>query len=207
VADYRDHQRALDLVGMPRITDSERTEWHVEQLLKALVPGFSLDKEHHRGTPARYVKMMKELCEPEEFTFTTFPTDTNDMVVLGPLPFYTLCAHHVIPFHGSAFVGYVPNGHIAGLSKFARAVKYVAKGLWDQESLTSALADFLEKNLHEPKGVAVVMEAEHLCMAMRGVETPGVITTTSVMRGVFSDHARTAKAEFTQWIQPRRSHK
>jgi GTP cyclohydrolase IA len=207
VADYSNHARAIEHTLRTSGLNPPRAEWHVEQLLKTLVPGFSLDNEHHRGTPARYVKMMKELCEPEEFTFTTFPTDTNDMVVLGPLPFYTLCAHHVIPFHGSAFVGYVPNGHIAGLSKFARAVKFVAKGLWDQESLTARLADFLEENLKEPKGVAVVMEAEHLCMAMRGVETPGVITTTSVMRGVYADHARTAKAEFTQWIQPRRSHK
>src|SRR5690606_30966395 len=110
-----------------------------------------------------------------------------------------LCAHHLVPFHGTAYVGYVPGERIAGLSKFARAVKYQAKGFWVQEELTTAIAEMIEEELN-PLGTAVVIKAEHLCMAMRGVQQPGVITTTSAMRGVFADHSRTAKAEFMQYL-------
>ena len=159
------------------------------------------DNPHLADTPKRFAKMLSSLTTAEPFVFTCFDNeeDVHDMVVLGPLPFYTLCAHHVIPFYGKAFIGYVPGNTLAGLSKFARAVKHVSKGLWTQEHLTHALADYLSSHL-EPLGVAVVMQAEHLCMAMRGVEMPGVITTTSAMRGVFADHNRTAKAEFISFV-------
>jgi GTP cyclohydrolase I len=170
-----------------------------EALLGGIVPGFSTTNPHSAETPKRFVKMMRQLCEPEEFNFTTFPATSDNMVTLSPIPFYTLCAHHVVPFHGTVHVGYVPDRSLAGLSKFPRAVRAVAKGLHVQEELTAKIADFLEEKL-KPKGVAVVMKAEHMCMAMRGVEVAGVITTTAEMRGVFSDHSRTAKAEFLQWI-------
>ena len=145
--------------------------------------------------------MLREMTTRDpEFKFTTFDEDhVDEMITMGPIPFYTLCAHHVVPFLGNCWIGYVPDGRIAGLSKFPRAVKYLAKGFWVQETLTTEIADFLEAKLN-PKGVAVVMEAEHMCMAMRGIQQAGIVTRTSAMRGVFADHDRTAKAEFMAGI-------
>jgi GTP cyclohydrolase IA len=159
-------------------------------------------EDHRAKTPERFLKMLWDMTSQEsaQFEFTTFPAQARDMIVLSPIPFYTFCAHHIVPFYGHVHIGYVPDQKLAGLSKFARAVKYVAKGLWVQEEFTSGLADFLVHQL-EPLGVAVVAQAEHLCMAMRGVEEAGVITTTSNMQGVFADHERTAKAEFMQLIE------
>jgi GTP cyclohydrolase I len=151
-------------------------------------------------TPARYVKMMEELTTPEPFEFTIFEAKSDEMVVLSPIPFYTLCAHHVVPFYGTAHVGYVPGKAIAGLSKFGRLVRSMARGLWVQEELTAAIADAIEHELH-PKGVALILRGEHMCMSMRGVQMPGVVTSTQTMRGVFADHARTAKMEFLEAIR------
>ena len=162
--------------------------------------GVDLTKEHHRDTPRRLAEAMRELTHPEQFKFTTFAAKSQNMITIGPIPFYTLCAHHVLPFHGNAWVGYVPDERIAGLSKFARAVEFVAKGFHVQEDLTSEVHNFLAAVL-DPKGMAVVMKVEHMCMAMRGAKVPGVITTTSEMSGVFADHSRTAKAEFLEWIR------
>jgi GTP cyclohydrolase I len=170
----------------------------VEQIFSGLEAWDRTPDEHKAETPERFLKMLWQLTTREEFKFTTFPANGNDeMIVLSPIPFYTMCAHHTAPFHGTVSIGYVPDQKIAGLSKFARTVRYLAKGFWVQEELTTAIADFLEENL-SPLGVAVLVEAEHLCMAMRGVEVAGVVTTTSAMRGVFGDHSRTAKAEFLQ---------
>jgi GTP cyclohydrolase I len=145
--------------------------------------------------------MLREMTTPEEYKFTTFENTEHidEMVVVQDMPFYALCNHHVVPFFGMAHVAYVPERRIAGLSKFARAVKNISKGLWVQENLTVAIADFLEEKL-APRGIAVVMKGEHLCMAMRGVGMPGALTTTSCMRGVFADHNRTAKAEFMSML-------
>jgi len=162
--------------------------------------GVDLTKEHHRDTPRRLAEAMRELTHREEFKFTTFAAKSQNMITIGPIPFYTLCAHHVLPFHGNTWISYVPNEKIAGLSKFARAVEFVAKGFHVQEDLTSEVHDFLDDKLR-PKGMAVAMKAEHMCMAMRGAKVPGVITTTSEMSGVFADHSRTAKAEFLEWIR------
>ena len=175
------------------------TEDSVREFLESLDAWGEVEEDHRAKTPARMLNMFKEMTTREPFDFTTFPAKTQDMVTLGPLPFYSLCAHHTAPFFGNAFVGYVPEGRIAGLSKFARAVKQQAKGFHVQEELTHAIANFIQTNLG-PKGVAVVLRAEHLCMAMRGVQQPGVITTTSAMLGVFGDHSRTAKAEFMSII-------
>lgn len=158
------------------------------------------DSDHLKRTPERFVNMMLEMLTPEQFEFTTFPSTSDEMVTLGPIPFYTLCAHHLVPFFGNAWVGYVPNELVAGLSKIPRMIKQQAKGLWVQEELTGAVADAFEAELM-PKGIAVVLKAEHLCMAMRGVKQPGVLTTTSAMRGVYNEHDRTAKAEFMEWIR------
>lgn len=176
----------------------EQSEQAAQEFLRSL--GVDLKSEHHRDTPRRLAEAMRELTHREEFKFTTFQAKAQNMVVLGPIPFYTLCAHHTLPFHGNAWVGYVPEERIAGLSKFARAVGYVAKGFHVQEELTTELHNFLAEKL-EPKGLAVVMKAEHMCMAMRGVRASGVITTTSEVSGVFADHTRTAKAEFLEWIR------
>lgn len=157
----------------------------------------SLDLEN---TPARWIKMMKELTTPKGFTFTTFESDTDEMVIVSPIPFYSLCSHHLIPFMGEAHVAYVPQGKIAGLSKIARTVQYHMRGLWTQEDLTRAVADTLEQHL-QPLGVAVIMTGEHLCMTMRGAQSPGTLTTTSRMTGCFADHNKLARAEFLQLIK------
>lgn len=162
--------------------------------------GVDLSKEHHRETPRRLAEAMKEMTTREHFKFTTFAALSQNMITLGPIPFYTMCAHHTLPFHGNVWIGYVPDERIAGLSKFARAVEFVAKGFHVQEELTTEIHSFLSTVL-DPKGMAVVMKAEHMCMAMRGAKVPGVITTTSEMSGVFADHGRTAKAEFMEWIR------
>jgi GTP cyclohydrolase I len=121
------------------------------------------------------------------------------MVVVKDMPFATLCRHHVLPFVGIAHLGYVPDGRIVGLSKIPRLIKYYAAGLNTQEELTETIADsFMEKL--DPKGVILVMEAQHTCMSIRGVRSSGSTRTTSV-RGVFADHARTAKAEFLEAIR------
>jgi GTP cyclohydrolase IA len=174
-------------------------------LLSQLETWDSTPEDHRAETPRRFVSMLREMTtRDEEFKFTTFDAEgTDEMVTLGPIPFYTLCAHHVVPFFGNVWIGYVPDRMIAGLSKFPRAVRHLAKGFWVQEMLTREIADYLENKL-EPKGVAVVVDAEHMCMAMRGVQQPGVTTRTSAMLGVFSDHERTAKAEFMSGINGRK---
>ena len=156
--------------------------------------------EHGERTPERFVKMLRELTTPEAFELRTFPNEGMDeMIIIRNIPFVSLCNHHVIPFIGKAHIGYVPRDLIAGLSKFARVVNMFSKALTVQERLTAHVADYIEERLN-PRGVAVVMEAEHLCMTIRGVHAPGTLTYTAAMRGVFADHSRTAKAEFMQRI-------
>lgn len=184
--------------------DSDSTESMqlraAEALLSSLHAWDRVPQDHRAETPKRFVSALKDLTERQFFKFTTFPATSQDMITLAPIPFYTLCAHHVVPFHGNAYVSYVPDQKLAGLSKFVRAVRWCAKGFWVQEELTADIADFLEENL-SPLGVGVVLKAEHMCMSMRGVQVPGVVTTTSAMRGVYADHTRTAKAEFMEIIR------
>lgn len=162
--------------------------------------GLDTTSEHGRKTPQRFIAMLRELTTPQEFNFTVFPSEgMQDMIVVQDIPFTSVCNHHIVPFVGKAHIAYVPNRYMAGLSKFARATHYFAKQLQVQEKLTHEIADFLEEQL-EPWGVCVVMEAEHMCMTIRGVQTPGTLTTTSCMKGVFADHSRTAKAEFMSII-------
>lgn len=164
--------------------------------------GLNIDDDHGRDTPKRFVHMMHELTTPQPFNFTVFENTNkvDEMVVVKDIPFYTFCNHHVIPFFGFAHIAYVPHKHLVGLSKFARVVREHAKGLWVQEHLTIAIADTIQEKL-DPLGLGVILEAEHLCMTMRGVQVPGTRTTTSSMRGVFADHSRTAKAEFMAHIR------
>jgi GTP cyclohydrolase I len=170
--------------------------------LAALLPQY--DWQHDKDlqdTPRRYVEAMKEMCEGEPFKFTTFVDETDEMVMMRDIAFYSMCEHHLLPFFGKAHVGYLPQGQIAGLSKLARAVKFHSRGLWTQERLTTAVHDTIEIRL-QPLGVAVVMEARHLCMEMRGVSSPGATTTTSKMSGVFRDNTNQARQEFLRLIHP-----
>lgn len=160
--------------------------------------GLQMD-EHGEDTPARFVAMLRELTTPEKFNFKTFKEDSDQMVIVRNIPFVSVCNHHVIPFVGKADIGYIPNGLAAGLSKFARVVQHFARGLQTQERLGRQIADYIEGQL-EPKGLAVVLESEHMCMTIRGVQAPGTTTYTAIMRGFFNDHDRTAKAEFLQRI-------
>ena len=189
---YKEHPSWDDLA--PHVS----TENLAAELLKRF--GVDTDVPHMEKTPARYVQMMTELTTPEQFEFTLFEATSDEMVVLSPIPFYTLCAHHVVPFYGKAHIGYVPGRAIAGLSKFGRLVKNLARGLWVQEELVAAIADGIEEEL-KPRGVAVILKGEHMCMSMRGVQMPGVVTSTQTMRGVFADHTRTAKMEFLEAIR------
>ncbi|MEN6605871.1 MAG: GTP cyclohydrolase I FolE [Bryobacteraceae bacterium] len=161
--------------------------------------GQDVTREGLKDTPRRMATMLRKLCDGEPFVFTTFENEgINEMVVQSPIPFYSLCEHHVLPFIGTAAVAYIPNGRIVGLSKLARAVQYCARGLQNQERITTAVADLLEVNLH-PNGIGVVLQARHLCMEMRGVQVPGVYTTTSCLRGAIKEDGR-AREEFMQLL-------
>jgi GTP cyclohydrolase I len=162
---------------------------------------FDWTNQHYEGTPRRFMTMLQELTTPKEYEFTTFNSVTDEMVVIKDINFVSLCAHHIIPFMGTCSIGYVPRGKIAGLSKFARLVRYHAADLMVQEELTYEIGRDLELKLDRPQGVAVVMEAEHLCMSIRGVQSPGTKTVTSYMSGVFADHARQARNEFLAFLK------
>lgn len=178
-----------------QMEEINREELHAAATLVLQSTTGWVDDDHGHDTPARFLKMLRELTTPQPFDFKTFPSDSDEMIVVRNIPFVSLCNHHVIPFVGTAHIGYVPDGKIAGLSKFARAVQYHAKALQVQERLTTQIADFIEHKLR-PRGIVVLMEAEHMCMTIRGVQAPGTKTRTTAVRGVFADHSRSAKAEF-----------
>jgi len=153
-----------------------------------------------QDTPKRWAKMMRELTTAEEFEFTTFEADgPQEMVIVTDIPYASICAHHLIPFFGKCHIAYIPRRKLAGLSKLPRTVKYFMRRPQVQEELTSQIADYLDFHL-EPRGVAVVMKGEHLCMSLRGVQTPGTLTITSAMRGVFLDNGNNARSEFLNLI-------
>ena len=133
-----------------------------------------------------------ELLTPEPFQATTFPNDEgyDELIVVRAIPFHSLCMHHLLPFHGVAHVGYLPRERIIGLSKLGRVVELFARDLQLQERLTTQIARWLQREL-EPKGVGVVLEAEHLCMSLRGVQKAGAKTVTSALHGLVRDDART----------------
>jgi GTP cyclohydrolase I len=178
--------------------DLAAAEGAARDLLVAL--GAELDSEHLRGTPRRVAKAYAELLTPRPFNATTFPNDEgyDELVIVGEIPFQSLCAHHLLPFEGKAHVAYLPGERLVGLSKLARVVEMYARSLQLQERLTTQVADWLEEHL-EPRGVGVVLEAEHLCMSLRGVQTAGSNTVTSALRGVVRDDPRT-RQEFLSLI-------
>jgi GTP cyclohydrolase IA len=166
----------------------------VADLLTAL--GQDTDNEHIRDTPRRVAAAYAELLTPRPFDLTTFPNDEgyDELVLCRDVPFHSLCEHHMLPFRGVAHIGYLPGSRILGLSKLARVVELFARRLQVQERLTMQIADWLCEQL-DPIGVGVVLEAEHLCMSLRGVEASGVVTVTSSLRGLLRDDPR-ARAEF-----------
>lgn len=170
--------------------DRRAAERAVGDLLAAL--GADLADDGLRETPRRVAEAYAELLTPEPLALTTFPNHEayDELVVLRDVPFHSLCMHHLLPFHGVAHVAYLPAERIIGLSKLARVVELLARGLQLQERLTVQVADWLEEQL-KPKGVGVVLEAEHLCMSLRGVAKPGARTTTSALRGLVRDDPRT----------------
>ena len=157
-------------------------------------------------TPERIAEMYAELFsglfeDPLAVLATGFEESHKEMVVLKNIPFYSLCEHHFLPFHGQAHVGYVPEGRIVGVSKIARVVDILARRPQMQERLTSQVADTLMEAL-SPDGVAVVIEAEHLCLTMRGAQKPGAMMITSAIRGGFRRRGVT-RAEFMSLVQGR----
>jgi GTP cyclohydrolase I len=159
-------------------------------LLHAL--GIDLTDENVRDTPRRIARMYDELLTPQPFNPTTFPNDGgyDELVVATGIPFHSLCEHHLVPFVGVAHVGYLPGERIIGLSKLARVVELFARNLQVQERLTTQVAGWLDDHL-QPKGVGVVIEAEHFCMSLRGVQKPGTRTVTSALHGTVRDDSRT----------------
>jgi GTP cyclohydrolase I len=170
--------------------DLPAAERAARDLLTAL--GCDLEAESVRDTPRRMAGALAELLTPRPFHATTFPNDEgyDELVVARDIPFHSLCEHHLLPFHGVAHVGYLPGARIVGLSKLARVVDLYARRLQVQERLTTQVAGWLRREL-DPRGVGVVLEAEHLCMSLRGVQKPGARTITSALHGLVRDDPRT----------------
>nr|WP_268806550.1 GTP cyclohydrolase I FolE [Deinococcus aerius] len=163
------------------------------------------DREGLQKTPHRVAKAWSFLTAGYQKTLAdaagdaVFAADGSEMVIVKDIEFYSMCEHHMLPFYGRAHIAYIPDGHILGLSKFARIVDLYSRRLQVQERITTQIADAVEELLN-PRGVAVLMEGIHLCMAMRGVQKQNSSTTTSAMRGLFKEDART-RAEFMSAVQ------
>jgi GTP cyclohydrolase I len=173
-----------------RRVDLDAAQRAAADLLAAL--GADLSDEGLHETPRRMADAYAELLSSEPFRPTTFPNDEgyDELVLVRSIPFHSLCMHHLLPFHGVAHIGYLPGERILGLSKFARVVELFARDLQVQERLTVQIAGWLEEQL-APKGVGVVLEAEHLCMSLRGVQKFGAKTVTSALQGRLRDDPRT----------------
>jgi GTP cyclohydrolase IA len=175
--------------------DEARAAAAVRELLLAI--GEDPDRPGLQDTPRRVAKAYAEAFaglsqDPYDVLATTFDEDHDEMVLVKDIPLYSTCEHHLVPFHGQAHVGYIPgdDGRVTGLSKVARLVEVYARRPQVQERMTRQIADSLYEVL-KPQGVIVVIEAEHLCMAMRGIRKPGTTTVTSAVRGIFRDNAAT----------------
>ncbi|MFE7544684.1 GTP cyclohydrolase I FolE [Streptomyces platensis] len=187
-------QPALRVVQETDAIDLAAAERAAGQFLHAL--GISTDTESLRGTPGRMARAYAELFSPRPFDLTTFPNDEgyDELVLARSIPVRSVCEHHLLPFVGTAHVGYLPGRRILGLSKLARVVEHFACRPQVQERLTKQVADWLQTQL-EPKGVGVVIEAEHSCMTLRGVQATGSSTLTSTLLGTLRNDAR-SRGEF-----------
>jgi GTP cyclohydrolase I len=176
-----DGRREIDHAG---VQDAAR------ELLRAL--GADVESEGLQDTPRRVADAYAELLTPQPFRATTFPNDDgyDELIVAQAVPFHSLCMHHLLPFQGVAHIGYLPGERIIGLSKLGRVVELFARDLQIQERLTTQISNWLEREL-QPLGVGVVLEAEHLCMSLRGVRKLGARTVTSALRGLVRDDPRT----------------
>jgi GTP cyclohydrolase I len=176
--------------------DKDRIERAVREILLAI--GEDIDRDGLRRTPRRVADMYAEILgglfeeDPAHHLVVTFEADHDEMVMVRDIPLFSICEHHLVPFHGKAHVAYIPgaDGRITGLSKLARLVDGFARRPQVQERLTTQIADAIAEAL-QPLGVFVVIEAEHLCMSMRGVRKPGATTVTSAVRGMFKDNPAT----------------
>jgi GTP cyclohydrolase IA len=187
--------------------DYDRIERAVREILLAI--GDDPDRDGLQRTPARVARLYAEIFagigdDPSRHLTTTFEADHDEMVMVKDIPFHSMCEHHLVPFVGQAHVAYIPNddGRLTGLSKLARVVEGFSNRPQVQERLTTQIADAIEMAL-QPKGVLVVIEAEHLCMSMRGVRKPGSVTVTSAVRGLFRANEAT-RAEAMSFIHGRR---
>jgi GTP cyclohydrolase I len=174
----------------PRRVDHAAVQRAARELLRAV--GADVDAAALEETPRRVADAYAELLTPQPFRATTFPNDDgyDQLIVARAIPFHSLCMHHLLPFHGIAHIAYLPGERIIGLSKLGRVVEFFSRDLQIQERLTTQVADWLQREL-EPKGVGVVLEAEHLCMSLRGVQKLGAKTVTSALRGLVRDDPRT----------------
>jgi GTP cyclohydrolase I len=198
-------ERGPSVPGRGRF-DRERAEAAVRELLYAI--GEDPEREGLLETPRRVAKAYEEMFgglyeDPDEMLAKTFAEDHEELILIKDIPMYSVCEHHLAPFHGMAHVGYIPSveGRVTGLSKIARLVDLYAKRPQVQERLTAQIADALVRRL-SPRGVIVVLEAEHLCMAMRGIRKPGSRTMTSAVRGQFKGNA-SSRAEALALIRGR----
>ena len=172
--------------------DSERIHKAVEEILLAV--GEDPDREGLKKTPERVARMYSELLggtfeDPHQHLKSVFTEQYDEIVLLRDIPFYSVCEHHLLPFIGKAHVGYLPTGKVLGVSKLARIVDSFSHRLQTQERLTGQIADFLMENL-KPQGVAVVLQASHSCMTIRGIRKPGSMMVTSALRGIFKRDSR-----------------
>ncbi len=184
--------------------DQAKIKQAVTSIIKAI--GEDPNREGLVGTPERVAEMYAELFmgmyqDPKEELAVGFEIGHREMIVLRDIPFYSMCEHHLLPFFGVAHIGYIPNadGRIVGISKLARVVEIVAKRPQIQERMTTEIADAIDEGIN-PAGVAVVVQAEHLCMIMRGIKKPGSNVITSAIRGAFRQRAA-SRAEFFSLIQ------
>jgi GTP cyclohydrolase IA len=185
---------ALRVVEPENGVDLVAAERAAGEFLRAL--GVSTDSESVGGTPGRMARAYAELFTPRAFDLTTFPNDEgyDELVLARGIPLRSVCEHHLLPFVGTIHIGYLPATRILGLSKLARIAEYFASRPQVQERLTKQIADWLNEHL-TPRGVGVVIEAEHTCMTLRGVQAAGARTVTSTMLGTLRDDAR-SRTEF-----------
>jgi GTP cyclohydrolase I len=184
--------------------DKKKIEKAVRLLLEAV--GANLKRKDIAITPKRVAEMYEEILsgqdkQPEDELEVILEHKHDEIILLKNVPLYAICEHHLLPFIGKAHLAYIPNKRITGLSKIARVIDILSRRLQVQERLTTEIADIVMKKL-KPKGVMVVVEAEHLCMSMRGVKKPGTVTTTSVVRGIFRKNQKTRQETLSLIFAP-----
>jgi GTP cyclohydrolase I len=204
-----DPERPLRTVPLTAVAEPEAAAERQERIaahVRGILAELGLDQsdpnlaETDRRVAKMYLEMFAGLEEGAEPAVTTFPNDEqySAMVMEKQIPFYSMCAHHLVPFYGHAHIAYIPNQRILGLSKFSRILEFYAKRPQLQERLTEQVVGYLEESLR-PQGAMVVIEARHLCVEMRGVKKPGALTVTSAIRGIF--HQRSQREEFLDLLR------